>query len=552
MKVNGTVMNKPNMLRSGLLGIVSIGATLAALPVFAQDLSTRLLNEGDRALAASDEAASVEQTGPGVIADPLTRRDLPPPGGPTLLLEKVAFTPESAFLSADELSAIAGRYVGKRLDFAGISALVRDVNDLYAAKGVVTAAAILGPQDLARGELVVTLIEGQVGLVSIVGERLTKDTFITNRVRFAKGRTVDVPTAAKDISWFNRTNSAQLRLLLQPGAGFGMTDLAFGVTEPRASQGQLSIDNNGIASTGEAQVSYVYRRYGLLGQDDTALLFLNASEGSRSITARYDIAVTPGGTRLAFTAATSSYDVIAGPTVSLDLSGKSRSGQLVATQPLVATDRVLIEASLGASRETTESTSAGVPIVTSQTSKLAPGLSLGLTGEGWDLNAQVQYVNAIVDDSIAGSSDDFKIGVGSIDGSYTIDATTKMVMRGAWQATSAKLLPGTLLFSIGGPTTVRGYPAEGVAGDSGYYLNLELHKAMTVGSRNFDGYVFADAGAVYSTFPKVTRLASAGAGVNVPLNPNIDLDFNIAFPLRDSVANQDDVQFSLALRLSHF
>lgn len=552
MTINGDVMVKAKYAHSGLVALLSLGAGVGSGTVAAQDLSQRLLNESQRAVEAADEAASVRQDGPGVIADAAARRDLPPPGGPSVLLQAVTFTPGSAFLTEAELGAIAERYVGTRLDFSGLSALVRDVNDLYAAKGVVTATAVLGPQDLAGGVLVVSLIEGQVGLVSIVGERLTTDGFITSRVRFAKGTTVDVPTAASDISWFNRTNSAQLRLLLQPGAAFGLTDLSFGVTEPRAGQGQVSLDNNGIASTGEAQLSYVYRRYGLLGQDDTALIYLNLSEGSRSITTRYDISVTPGGTRLAFTAATSAYDVIAGPTEPLNLSGKSRSGQITVTQPLIATDRVLIETSLGAARELTESTSAGVPLVTSRTSKLAPGLSVGLTGDGWTFNAKAQYVHAVVDDRVAGKVADYNIGVGSLDGSYTIDDTVKLVGRGAWQATTTKLLPGTLLFSIGGPTTVRGYPAEGVSGDSGYYLNLELHKALPMGDQSVDSFLFVDAGAVYSTFPKVTRLASAGAGVSVPLNAQASFDLNVAFPLRKSVASQDDMRLSAAIRLSHF
>ena len=121
-----------------LVAALALGALDA--PAFAQaDLSARIAAESERRLRAEDEAARVRQTGPGVVTDPLSRRDLPPPGGPTVQLSSVTFTPASAFLSEAELGAIRARYVGRRVDFAGLSELVRDVNDLYAAKGVVTA-----------------------------------------------------------------------------------------------------------------------------------------------------------------------------------------------------------------------------------------------------------------------------------------------------------------------------------------------------------------------------------------------------------------------------
>ena len=63
---------------------------------------------------------------------------------------------------------IAAKYRGERVDFRKISELVRDVNDLYAEKGVVTAAAILPPQQLASGNLQIQLIEGRLGAAAIV------------------------------------------------------------------------------------------------------------------------------------------------------------------------------------------------------------------------------------------------------------------------------------------------------------------------------------------------------------------------------------------------
>jgi hemolysin activation/secretion protein len=83
-----------------------------------------------------------------------------------------------------------------------------------------------------------------------------------------------------------------------------------------------------------------------------------------------------------------------------------------------------------------------------------------------------------------------------------------------WQYSPAKLLPGDQIFSIGGPTTVRGYPTNAVAGHSGYFLNVELHYDWSALVRGLDAYIFSDWGAVYSTAPAVVELNSVGVGAS--------------------------------------
>jgi hemolysin activation/secretion protein len=548
-------MLRPATWRLSWAAVLAIGAMVlcGANPVLAQgDLSARIAAESERALNAADAAANVRQTGPGVISDQPVRRALPAPGGPTVLLKSVAFTPASAFLSDAELEVIRSKYVGRRLDFSGLSELVRDVNDLYAEKGVVTATAILGPQNVEGGDLVVSLIEGQVGVVAMVGERQTRTSFITNRVRFARGTTVDVPTAARDISFFNQTNRAQLRLLLQPGAAFGLTDLVFGVTEPAPEQAQLFIDNNGVASTGEIKGTFVFRRYGLLGLDDTFLLFVEASEGSQAATVRFDMPITPIGTRVSVSGSGSQYEVVAGPTLPLDLSGRARSASLTVTQPIYASDRFVLQATASGFRGTSVSYSAGVPLVDADTTKFAPGFILAAFGDNWTVSTQVQAVFAEVTDQIAATTTEYVIGTGSIDGAYKFANGITFIGRGAWQTSEASLLPGNLLFQIGGPTTVRGYPSDGIAGDSGYFANLELHKNFTVNETAFSGFVFADMGAVYSTFPPVTRMASAGIGAAYNFTDKVRFEVVAAVPLIEAVANQSDMTLSATLTLSRF
>jgi len=522
----------------GALGQVDLGAQIAA--------------DSEARARQLDEATGPRQTGPGVIADALAPGELPPPGGPTVVLRQIEFTPSSAFLSAAELGDIRARYQGRRLDFRGISSLVAEVNALYAEKGVVTAAAVLQPQDIQSGTLTVTLVEGQVGVVAIAGETQNNPDFFFDRVRFARGTTVDVPTASEDIAFFNQTNRAQLRLLLQPGAAFGMTDLLFGVTEPRPHTLQFFLDNNGVESTGQFRSSVIYRRYGFWGRDDTFLLFLEASEGSVAGTLRYEFPVSTAGTRFAFTYTQSEIKVVAGPTKPLNIKGNSNSLSASLTQPFVATDRWLVQGSLSAFTGESKSFSAGVPVVNSRTEKFGAGLTVGFTGDRGTFNTQAQMIFARVNDRIAPSVTNYRVASGSYDARYSFENGLIFIGRGAWQYTNAQLLPGNLLFNIGGPTSVRGYPSDGVAGDRGFYTNWELHRAFENAPRPTSGFVFADFGEVYSTFPAVTSMASVGFGAAYDFTENTRLELTAAFPVRKAVANQSSATLSAVLTVSRF
>lgn len=527
-------------------------AAFPGLAVAQADPGAQAAAEAEARARALDTATGPRQTGPGVIVDPVVQGELPPPGGPTVLVREITFAPSSAFLSAAELEAIRARYIGRRLDFRGISSVVADVNALYADKGVVTAAALLQPQDLQSGALTVTLVEGQVGVVAIAGETSNPPEFFFDRVRFARGTTVDVPTASEDIAWFNQTNRAQIRLLLQPGAAFGMTDLVFGVTEPRPHTFQFFLDNNGVESTGEFRASMIYRRYGLWGRDDTLLAYLEGSEGSQSATLRYEFPVSTSGTRLAFTLTHSDVRVVAGPTKPLNIRGNSSSFSFNLSQPIVATERWLVQGTFSAFSGDSKSFSAGVPVVNSRTEKFGLGLTVAHTAERGNFTTQAQVIEARVNDRLAPGVSRHRIFAGSYDARYNFDNGLTFIGRGAWQYSSTALLPGSLLFSIGGPNTVRGYPSDGVAASKGFYTNWELHRAFENAARPSSGFIFADYGEVYQPFPAVTSMASVGFGAAIDFSPTTRLELTAAFPVRKAVANQSKGTLSAVLTISRF
>ena len=523
-----------------VLAALAVGALCTAQAVAAPtvtDQANQVLRQNER--NAERAGAGNQPPAGGVVVAPAQRAELPPAGGPMFRLKSVTFEPPSAFLSQAELDAITAKYIGQMVDFRQISALVRDVNDLYAKKGVVTAGAVLPPQNLKSGELKVQLVEGREGKVAIVGTHLTKDDVFLKAVRLTRdGDIVDVPTASQDIARFNKTHHAQLSLLLQPGATFGLTDLTLGVREPPPNIVQLSVDDYGANSTGAIEASALYQRYGLLGIDDQMMFLATAAQGSLAGTANFDMPIGNLGTRLALGATASTIKVIAGPTLPLDITGNSKAVTATLTQALYTGVNLSVIGLATLSYGTSQSFAAGTPLVDTSTTKGAIGAALSYANDKISIDAQPEVIFARSDDNLFSTQRDITLFAGNGDVTIPLGNSFSIQSRGAWQYTTEQLLPGDLLFQIGGHDTVRGYSSDGVAGDTGFFVQNELHWSGSGKTQGLDLYGLLDVGQVHSTFPATTTLASLGAGWTYQWPNNSSLDVSAAVPLLPAIAGQ--------------
>ena len=109
----------------------------------------------------------------------------------------------------------------------------------------------------------------------------------------------------------------------------------------------------------------------------------------------------------------------------------------------------------------------------------------------------------------------------------------------AWQFAQQKLLPADLLFQIGGPTSVRGFASGTFAGDSGFYGNAELHKAISRPNYTVDVFAAYDGGVVWSTSPAQRSLQSVALGAELDVS-SLAFSFGLGFPLSHTVPDRDD------------
>ncbi len=540
------------MIRIGRVArcfVLGFGAGLLVEPALAQVLPQTLENEAARQRREIErQTAPPRQRGPGVVAPTPGPRLEFPAGGATVVLTRVEFD-DSKFLSSAELDAIRARYLGRTVDLAAIGKLVQEVNDLYAAKGQITASAVLPPQKLDGGILKVKLVEGRVGKVSISGAVQTWPWYVRSQVPVTEGEVVDAPALNREVSIFNRLNELQIRAQLAAGASFGLTDLDLALTEPPRNTAQISFDNQGVLNTGRYQGILFLRHHNLLGIDDKLILYGSRSQGSILGSGSYTIPISPWGTRFGVSYTRSAYRIVGGPIRELHPEGISESGSLTLSQPIFATDTILLQATGALGRGRGRSKLLDITTVDTNYIRTQAGATLSVNLPSLTHSTSVNWSQIAHDDTLAGTRRNYTIWTGNTASLWRITDDVYGSFVGSGQYTTESQLPGDQIYQIGGPTTVRGYPIGSAFGNSGFYGQAELHYALPEPLK-LDSFVFLDHGQTYLNGGAATRATSIGAGLIWRPLEWASLEGGIGRPLQRVSAAQRDVElyFRLTLR----
>ena len=484
--------------------------------------------------------------GPAIVEPERGQSNVVAPGGPTFILRGVVVE-KSKFLSQGELDAITARYVGTRVDISGVQRMVKEINDLYARKGIVTGAAFLPPQKLKSGIVQVKIVEGRLGKISVTGANALSNDFVLSHVDLKAGEVVDVPGITRDLAFFNKTGVARIQALMQPGAQFGLTDVELAVTEPPKNLVQLFVDNQGVPSVGQLETGVLLQHYGMLGFDDKLTLYAVKSEGNINGNFGYNVAVDPWGGRIGLGFTRGEIHVVSGPYKSLGVTGDSQVASVNASQPLFGNSEWLFLVNGAVSHNVSTSDQTDVRITGDHTTLETAGVTLGYTGTSLSASVSPTVSAAQSYSDVSGLKEDFALQSGTFTSLLQMPYGFNATLGGAWQWASKELLPGDQLFQIGGPTTVRGYPADAVAGPDGYYDNLELHHPLALLDTSLDAYAFYDRGVVYNHFPSVQTLNSAGLGLSWTLSKYVVADVSAGFPLNKVVDPQSPYQIYFRL-----
>jgi len=99
-------------------------------------------------------------------------------------------------------------------------------------------------------------------------------------------------------------------------------------------------------------------------------------------------------------------------------------------------------------------------------------------------------------------------------------------------------LADTEQFSIGGPTSIRGFPTSEARGDRGFYTQLTLRRPFAAGPVNLIPRIYGDTGLVRTlrygpVMGSSEHLSSAGLGADLTYR-TLDLKVDWAYPLNST------------------
>lgn len=502
------------------------------------------------------------------VADPL-RRDAPPvsaksvPGAVSFLIKEIRFTPSGIFTSA-ELDAITQNYINQKATLADLQRLVEHINAEYRKRGIITAQAILPPQDVTAGVIQIRLIEGRVGEIRIEGNASTSERYITSRIGLSAHKLVDLAQFEADLKLFNRANDIQLRAALKPGADAGATDILLSVVEPPRHSLRLTVDNSGSKSTGRERAGLTYVNRSLLGFRDDMVLSATRADGLRSYSATYGVPVNRLGGRVNFGYYRDQTDIKHGPLVPLAISSESTAKILTYRQPLLYGENMQLDASAALKQRESETRSSGVLLQQTETSDLNLGFDYQRNDSSGAWAASYNVISGSAKAELTGVTADYFIGRASLRRTQVLSDQWSLRGAVALQHTNDRSLPSSEQFIIGGDGSVRGFPVGVYAGDQGLTLNAELHHPLG-SARNSDhwlqwaatGMFFVDFGRVNPFRPPGSALrntediSSAGWGINYAIGKRISgrLVYGYAISGLPPDTSRSTLHFQLAAQL---
>jgi hemolysin activation/secretion protein len=454
--------------------------------------------------------------------------------GPTFMLNTVRFS-NSEYLTRDQLRQVVTPYLKQDITFNDLEIIVEKINALYRTEGIYTATANLPKQQIKDGLVVIRLVEGKLDALEIEGNDYADTDYIRSWMSHDdQAKKLDTTNLEHDILLYNRINSERLQAELRAGKSFGLTDIVIQVSEQPRNKAQLIIDNQGYESTGKNQVSALYQRQKLFLTGDRSLGYMLMADGIQSLNTSYNAPISNSRWRLGSSLTYTETNIKQGDFSVLDVNGTSARLGIESSYLAYSTPSLWANNLFAYNGTWSETEISGQKFVGYRNHQIQMGGEINWLIDQWQITGRQLFTQAVYNE-LGGADDDRDIFISNtkISAVHSGPSNTYFVADFEYQETPQDSVVGGSSFSIGGPTTVRGYKPGLVSGDRGFYQQLEWHyNGMRSNNIASDVYVFADYGVVKSLSP-TDELMAAGIGLNVAASQWFNVDMTLAKGFND-------------------
>ena len=474
---------------------------------------------------------------PGITAPPSQA----PAGGAqsaTILVSHFSFSGNTLFSEA-VLAPLVADYIGRPITLAQLYEAADKVADFYTRKGYALASVNVPAQKIKDGNVRLEVLEGRIGKIGFDGNHHYHDDILRGFV--SQTHPEDVYRSAPlehDLQLLNALPGLAARAVIEPGADYGSSDVTVKVQEDPIT-GYAVLDNYGRKDSGAYRVSASVTLNNPLGVADQFQVLGTHSDNNLLNYGYVDYSVPLNFSGLRFDA---NYGHAYFKTPQFDVSGLNNNLQLSLIQPWVRTSVDTFVTTLGFLHTDGNADLTGVPISNTKINLLNLGLNWA---HNWSNAAVTQYVVSIHSNFSKNSATElaqfppnrnhermrFEINL-----QHLQPLPARLQLLGLVDAEySPDPLADTEQFSIGGPTSIRGFPTSEARGDRGYYAQLTLRRPFTTGPVSLVPRIYGDTGVVktlgFGAAPDSSNsLTSAGLGADL-IYRTIDLKVDWAYPL---------------------
>ena len=473
----------------------------------------------------------------------------------------------NTLLSAQQIAGLTSAYENKTMNIDEIRGLVAKITGLYREKGYITSRAYLPPQTVESGKLVIKVVEGRMGELTIKGNKYFSSGLLRRKITTPSGGYFDYPDFLKAMKYINEHPDRSVRSNLVPGREPGTTDVVLEVKDRLPVHVGFEADNWASRELGRYRYAVNFQHNNLLGRDDRFYLAALMSEGDHLELqqGRYTYPLgntwTVGGNFLL------TKSELGGAFEALDTHGRGAIYGVFTRKDIIDTQALHLSGNLAFDMKDIKDYSLG-EMTSHDELRMARAGFEGDVLDAWGRNIIGIEEAAGIPNLMGGM--DAKDPMASRQNSggqfhkqtlnyYRLQALpwgTSLLLKNNFQYSNNNL-PATEQFQIGGPVSVRAYAPAEYSGDSGYYSSAELsipfyglsrHVAVPFSTAKLYDAIrfvtFFDMGGVSSrnvTPGEKGDHMLKGYGMGVRFNPGPDTAFRVeaGFPIGDQSADNE-------------
>ena len=412
-----------------------------------------------------------------------------------LVINEIRFDGNGVY-SDEELRDVISVDLSKPLSTEDLEAIRKAVSRFYFSNGYVNSGAMIGEQDLSKGVLTVSVVEGALDKINVMGTGWLRPGYVEKRIRSGVKTPLSMEDLKRSLEFVRRDEKIRkINTALLPGDELGQSHLDVIVTENKLFDAGIGICNRRPPSVGAEEAEVYVGTRNLTSLGDTLRLNYTFTDkgmdevdfdGADNYAVSYSLPLHTSGTSLELGTVRSDYVILEEPFDTLNIQSDTQMVSVGIRQPIYNDLKHEFSVSLKGERRQSETMVSGMPF------SISPGSTDGMTRIA-ALRFSPEYVYRSSKRVIAVRST-LSFGLDTqdpvLDESYMEPEFFSWLTQASWveaigssenlfalksyyQHTDERLI-SMEQFSLGGMNTIRGYRENQIIRDNAFSISPEV------------------------------------------------------------------------------